>query len=220
MSTIPAEIEQAVQEARDDFDLGATLTGAEKLTRTVRVFTDKEAGAELGGVEHWTDTSLGFPRPQVRHWGIAGKIIELSATDESKEENAAEIAELRARVVELSARLEATAITLELRSFPPIVKKISRKAAKKELGITGKVGPDHALWEEYVDEEDAQLLHHAVKKWVRAEDGVVRGELSLQNARALKGRLEEYEYAKIVEKLNELLFTRQIAQNATEDADF
>ncbi|MEV5068952.1 hypothetical protein MRBLMI12_000509 [Microbacterium sp. LMI12-1-1.1] len=219
-SSIPSEIEEIITVARDDFDLGATLRGKGAMTRSVRVFTDKETGAELGGSEVFEDTSLGFPRPQVRNWGVTGQIVELSRTPELEEQNADEIAKLKKKVVKLAEKLESTSIELTLRSLPPIIKKDAKRAAKEALKINGKLTADHPRFEEFVDEEDAQLLHRAVVTWVRAEDDIERKGMSIENARALKAHLEEFEYGKIQAKLAELLWTRQISDKAVEDADF
>ncbi|MDF2698229.1 MAG: hypothetical protein K0S65_6612 [Labilithrix sp.] len=190
------------------------------MTGTVRVFTDKPTGAKLGGVETWEDLSAGYPRAKVRTWGLSGKILELQATPELEKENAEEIARLKQEVVDLAKKLEETQITLNLHSIPPEIKKGAKRAAREELGIRGKLNSEDPRFEDFIDEWDAQLLVRSVSTWVRAEDGHERNGISIENARSLKKYLEETEYAKISEKLNELLWTRQISQKAVEDADF
>jgi hypothetical protein len=53
-----------------------------------------------------------------------------------------------------------------------------------------------------------------------AEDDQLRKGITVENARALKELLPEWEYAKISRALNELLWQNSIAEKAVEDADF
>lgn len=215
------DVQAIAEQARDDFDLGEFLDGGPKPTpKKVRVFTDRQAGEELGGVEPYEvrDRVTGIPKQKYRRWGIMGKIFDLRREDE--EGNAEKIAELENEAKAIGARLEESALVFELRPLPPVVKKDAKRAAKAHLGIHEKVTENHPRVEEYDDEYAVQILHRMTVNLTTVRDGKTRPGISLENARALKGRLDEYEWLKIDQKMNEVLWSRTIAEDAVSDADF
>ncbi|MDF2506260.1 MAG: hypothetical protein K0Q52_119 [Microbacterium sp.] len=222
MSTdIPAEIQQIADNARDSFDLGTRLRGRSKRTKKVRVFTDEVTGERLGGHEMVEEINhLGLRMTKPRVWGLMGDIIKLQATPKSAEENAEQIAEMKKEVGALARTLEESALDIELRAIPRVVKKDAHRAAREALGISEKISPDHARYDDYVDEHDAQILVRTVVSIFDAEDDQLRKGITVENARALKELLPEWEYAKISRALNELLWQNSIAEKAVEDADF
>lgn len=215
------EIQQVVNEARDEFDLGAHLTKKPARTKSIRIFTDEEIGEELGGAEFYeTRNDLGLVQKRVRTWGVAGQIVELKRTPEEEIANAEEIDRLTERVRELSEELDASAIDFVLRAVPPKIKRDAGRRAKAELGIHDKMTENHPRFDEYLAEEDSQLLSIVVQSWtLRDQERTIEG-MTPQQARDARGFLPETEYQRLQVAVSELNWRRTIAERAVEDADF
>ncbi len=218
------EVQKIVDEAQDDFDLADMLTDGGEVDDSVKIYTNKRVGRELGGVEKIIERNelTGLPQYQFRSWGVMGKIFDLkrAMTKDNEKEMEGKIAALTLEAEALEATLEETAITLELRSIPPIIKNDASRAAKAELGLRGKIKEDNERFDEYLLEETAQLLKRMVTTIYTAKDDKTRKGLSLVNARALQGRVEETEFAKIHAKIVDLSYRRQIGEIAVTDPDF
>lgn len=219
MSDIENEIESVVEEARETFELGNFLRGRSQRVKQIKLYTDEELGARLGGYEVTKKIGpSGLPIPDVRAWGLKGEYADLSLNDELKKKNAKRLKAIEKEVAAILEELDETSLTLELRSVPKVIKKDAHRAAKKALDITGKNIPE-ALEEEYSDEYDAQILERVVTKVTRG-DGAVQHSFTAQDARELQDFLPESEYARLSDAIVELLFRTQISAKAVEDADF
>lgn len=215
------EAQQIAQQARDEFDLGAMLRGRSRRSKTVRVYTDEAAGERLGGIQVETVTDqFGLESQVPRAWGIVKEIIDLSATKEDEKKNAKAIKALKEEAAVIQARLEESALDIELQSLPPIIKDDAVRAARKELGINEKVTHNHSRYEEYAAEYDAQILQRTAVSVTEVATGAVNRGISIETARSIKGLLPEYEWAKIYEAHVELLWQNAISAKAVEDPDF
>lgn len=219
--SIESEIQAIVDDAQDNFDLGARLRSRSVRTKNVRVYTDEVTGDKLGGAEIIEELNAdGIRVRKPRSWGLTAELIALKALKEPSEEQVEQIAQLELEIKGLAKKLESTAIDFTLRAIPKVIKKDAKRAAREHLGIKGKLSIEDPRFEDFLDEEDAQLFHRVVASFTDHEDGRTRRGISLENARALKAYLPEGEYSRLITALRELLWQNAIAEKVTEDADF
>lgn len=215
------DAQQIAQQARDEFDLGAELQGRSRRTRTVRVYTDEEAGDQLGGIELVTVVDqFGLESQKPRAWGIVKKIADLSADEETEKKNAKAIKALKEEAKVLQARLEDSALEIELHSIPKIIKDDATRAARKALGVNEKINENHPRYDEFTDEYDAQILQRTTESVTKVSTGAVNRGITIETARTLKGMLPEFEWKKIFEAQVELLWQNAISTQAVQDSDF
>jgi len=228
-TTIPAEVTEAVEEVKGSFDLGALIKGRPVRYKSVKVYTDEVLGEMLGGAEDERN-NLGMVAGR-RRWGLLGEadalgaeLKVLEAYEEPAEDVKARIDEISARLIEIRdevndilEQMEASSLTIELQSLPPIINKDAQRKARQELGIKGNVPADRT--QEYVDEYNAQVLSRAI---VSITNGV--GEknttISVQDARDLYGFLPASEVQKLDAIVDEVVFKSAIAKSLSTDADF
>ena len=218
-------IEKIAEEARDEFDLDAALDGRPmRSAEDFRVLTDEVTAEQLGWAEPIPDRVTGMPVGFSRR-GVIGSIHRLRAEDEENvrqskpREHEQEILDLLDEAEALRDKLNGSSITLELRAIPLIIKKDARRAAKAELKITGKGIPE-AQEEDFVAEENAQILQRTLVAFTPAKSGVKVTEPTIKHARSFLTKLPESEIIRLKQKLADLNFTSVIGASATEDADF
>lgn len=228
-------------EAKADYDLGKRLRTRPIRVETVRVYTDEVAGARLGGDEPIIDGN-GLFRGN-RSWGIVKDLRDILGQVKrdadyrktlTEKDDVEEIAELEASIAEGQARaeelqveakrlattLEQSAIDIELKSLPPIVRNSALRKARQELGIKGKPPKEGDAAEAFEREHEAQLLSLAAVSLHDIGEEHKQEGISLQEARGLRDFLPESEYKRLTDKLIELEFQSAIAQAAVDDPDF
>jgi hypothetical protein len=219
--SIDSDIQAIVDDAQDNFDLGARLRGTSVRTKEVRVYTDEVTGEKLGGaeiVEEFNADGIRMRKP--RSWGLTAELIALKAVKEPSKEELERIETLKLEIKGLAEKLEASSIDFKLRAIPKVIKKDAKRAAREHLGIKGKLSVEDPRFEDFLDEEDAQLFHRTVVSFHDHQDGRTRRGITVENARALKAYLPDSEYSRLAGGLRELLYQNAIADKVTEDADF
>jgi hypothetical protein len=215
------DVEQIVQRAQDEFDLEAELNDQSRITKTVRVYLDQVAGHALGGIEIREEVGeFGIPVLKTHAWGILEKIADLTSTDEDAKKNDREVKALKEEAKALQARLEASAMDLELTWVPSIVKDDAHRAARSALGIHEKVTTTHPRHDEYAKEYDAQTLQRIVLSVTKVATGAKNKGISIEGARSLRGKLPDWEWAKVNDEIAELLWEKHISSQAVENKDF
>jgi hypothetical protein len=217
MSKTDHEVEAAIEDARNSFDLGEFLAKRSFAKEKVSVFTDEEAAVELGGeypVYGFGGVVTGFERS-----GVMGRIYDLH--DAKKAEQPYDEAELERLVTEaeaLTARLEETALTVELRSIPEDVKNVATATAKRVLEITGKVPADQE--DEFKRLEFAIVVARSILS-ITQPDGTKRTRFSYKDAEYLRDRLPIGEFPKIHTAVHKLSYKQALATRHTVgDVDF
>ena len=228
------DVDAVAEAAREEFDLEEFLQEIPVRTKTITVYTDEVTGEKLGGLETYTErNALGLEVPKIRKWGVKGKLVtlegeiqrlsELATPDDAQKKELrakkAERKKLETEALELEAKLEASALEIELRSLAPELVKTARRKARTTLGIKGKNGTPEQE-EKFPDENNAQLIHRSILAVTRKATGHVNKGISLEGARALQNRLPSSEFLKIITTIGHLSFESAIATQATEDPDF
>jgi hypothetical protein len=210
------DVQAIADQAREEFDLGAELRGRSRRTKTVRVYMDEVAGERLGGAELRDAVSeFGMPTKEMHYWGIVGERMKL---DDKKD--AAQIKALNEEAAALQKTLDDSALDIELTSVPKLVKDDANRAARAALGIRERVTESHPRVDEFIDENDAQLLQRCVASITKVGTGAKNKGLSIESARNLREMLPEWEWQKINEALKSLLYEKVIASAAVENPDF
>lgn len=220
-------IEEIVRETRESFDLGDFLRGRSTRTKTVRVFTDEVTAERRGGFAKTTETlSNGVQIPAIRSWGLVKELAEAqgeydaleSKTTKEAKALKAKVATITDEIKALTAELVETSLEVELKAVPKVIKKDAYRAAKKALGINGKISDTQVV--EFIDEHSAQILHRTVVSIKKESSGEENAGVSVESARDLVGLLPDSEWAKIDAALKELLDEQVIADQVVEDRDF
>lgn len=239
-ASVESEIATIQEEARDDFDLSARLSGRAERKKTVPVYSDAEAGEILG---YAVDQADGFGiRSGLRiREGLLGELdaLEGEGTTLARliEKNAeagvetadvdleraqaipGEIKSLQAQIAKVRKRLKETSFDFTLRYLPEIIEKSVQRESRKALKIKGKGIPD-AMEDEYKREYTAQMLAKSTEKWFDHETGEEHTSLSLEKARSFQRFLPPGQFARLDEAMVKLTFQAAIANSATDDADF
>ncbi|MBT2484856.1 MULTISPECIES: hypothetical protein [unclassified Microbacterium] len=236
---IEAELDGIQESARTDFELVNRLAGKSKRRKSVTIYTDSEAGAQLGYALDQTEGGIRTGR-RVRR-GIAGRIDQLEeegnslvkriehqveaglevpeADTERAKEIQAELAKEKRKVTALKKRLEATAFKFTLHSLPDIIKRDMRRRARLNLGIRGKNVPADMV-DEYELEHSAVSLVASVESWTDVEQDETHSSLSIERARTFRDYLPEGQFPRLERAMLELSYEVAIEHNATDDADF
>lgn len=215
------------EEARKGFDLRARLRGANKLTKNITVYTDAVAGAELGGAEN-VENQYGIVTGR-RRWGLKGeldalqeRLTTLGAQDAPDEDEVealvAEIAAVNKKLPAALKKLDQSALVFTLTGIPEFVARDARRRAKKAAGIKGKGldGKEEEFGLEYVP----ILLASSVLTWEDKASGEKYGELTVDEAKALRDELPVGQFPKLDAAMIKLSFEAQIGQEATDSVDF
>lgn len=246
MSDIADEYEEyarpIIAEAKANYDLGKRLRTRPARVETVRVYTDEVAGARLGGIEPVFAANGAYLGE--RAWGIVKDLKEIKASVERTRDDvkrlqgiedadfSEEIARLEAEIEDsqakaealaeearkLAEKLEESAIDIELKSLPPVVRNNAKRKAKSELKIKGKVSADQQ--DDYDREHEAQLLTLAAVSLTDHAEGHKQTGIPIEEARQIRDFLPDSEYKRITDKLIELEFQASIAKSAVDDPDF
>jgi hypothetical protein len=211
-------LEDVTEEVSETFDLDEALdpgVGIVLRERKVTVYRDEKAAEELGGTEE-RQTLLGTTEI-VRH-GLLGELDALRSDNEGGRHDDA-IDALLEQIEEVSTRLKASALTLELRAVPPVILKDTRRKARAALNIKGKGVPEDQQ-DEYTERQQAELL---VVMLVSVTDGKGRkaaAKPTVEWAMKLRERLPEAEYQRIDLKIGEIQYRGAVAQSVAESPDF
>lgn len=223
------EIEAVVEEVKGSFDLGGFLKGAKTRFKTVRVYTDSEAGAELGGTR--IDTQYGFITGSSRV-GLIGETLDLSdrlkalseleeateATLEEVQEIAAQIDANKVRIDELHKQLDESALDFEIQSLPPVIQKDAGRRAKNALGIKGKV--PEARQEEYDERRNAEILSLATMRITKVATGERNPGITPEDAQDILDYLPDSEQRRLAAVLEEVALRSGIADKLASSSDF
>lgn len=205
-----AAVKEIADEAKSTFNLMERLRGRPIRTQEVTVYTDEVAGAE--------------------HEALATRLREvealsaaLVATDDEAnlpeiERLDAQAASLRDEVKEAARAVEASGLTFKLRAVPPKIAELADKATRKHLGVTDNLSTEQV--QDFVDEYTARLLKDSVEYYRdHATDTLVR-QLTIEEARELKGLLPRGEFEKLDKAIADLSARAHISENVARDADF
>ena len=216
-----AEIQEIITEAKGTFDLRARLQGRKLREDNIVLYLDQDAGDELGqDREEKNDFGV---RTTVRE-GVLGRLADLNGTLETVEDRdvkdalEVEILTLEAKRLALLARLEATGLNVKLRAVPRVVVKDCKRQAKKAVGIRGKVS--EADEEAYSDSFTAHLLSAVIVTIEDRESGGETGKLSVQDAALLDEQLPDDQFARLLEKQNDVQLKNTVGEGVTDQADF
>ena len=221
-------VQEIVNTARETFDLGDFLRGRSIRTKTQRVFTDEVTGEKIGGYEKSVrQNEDGFPVPYLRSWGLVADLAKVQDEIENHDgpKTAKAYKDLKAREKSITDEIRAltevlleTALDIELQAIPTLIKKDAWRAAKKALGINGKV--PEAMEAEIYDEHVAQILARSVVSVTKHGTGEKNEGISIEGARSLRGLLPDSEWDKLENTMNELIAHRAIGEQAVADVDF
>jgi seryl-tRNA synthetase len=239
-STVEAEIHDIQEEARDDFDLSKRLAGRAERKKTITVYSDADAGDELGYADE-EEEMFGIKTGRRARSGLLGELDALQAEGEALaklfETNAeleidnddedlaraqaipGEIKALKARIEKLRKQLKETSFEFTLHTLPEIIQDAVKRETRDALKIKGKGIPD-ARQEEYNREFVAQMLVKSTERWVDLETGEEHSSLSLERARSFKRYLPRGQFDRLDEAMVKLSFQAAIANSATDNADF
>jgi len=219
MSTIDNELQAAIDDARDSFDLGEELNARSFNTEVVTVFTDEKIGKQLGG-EYPKYDIIGRP-DGVEYNGVLGRAMQIKAlrdAGQATDDDLAELSGLMDEAESLLKELESTAWQVEVRSIPDDVKKQAKRKAKEVLGIKGKVSADEQ--EEFDRKDFAFVVAKSLVSITRA-DGKKRTRFAVNDAEYLRDKLPQGEWPKIHTAIMELSYKAAIATKHTlGDPDF
>lgn len=224
--TAEQEVEQIATEAKEGFDLEATLNDRAFRTASITVFTDEVTGEKLEEVEQAIAKLVGAPesltllQDAAEKFGLADAAKALRDIHDGLAESANPkiLKRLEAERDELKKEMGKTALTFELRAVPTLIIKDARRKAKAELGIVGKGIPEASL-EQFEERATAHVLSNVVRQYTNASGAVNKGLTSLQ-AGFLGDTLPEAEFHRLTLKLNEIQFKNVIGESVTASADF
>lgn len=229
--------EGAVQdEARKTFDMRARLMGATRRTKTVTVYTDDTAGAELGSV---VDEMLGeYATGRKIRTGLIGKLDEITERakssvlllDEDADDYDERVAEINAMIGEesdaitaeitaLQEKMHESSMTFTIQALPDVIVRSITRKAKAALEIKGKGIPE-ALEEEYALEYTAHFLSASTVQFTDNASGETFRELSVEDAKALRDFLPAGQFPRLDRAMVELSIEAQISNQATDTPDF
>lgn len=239
-SAIEQEINEIREEARDDFDLSRRLAGRAKREKPITVYSDAEAGEQLGYAVDEEELG-GIKTGRRAREGVLGKLdalkeegkqlakqIEANAEMELESDPAdleraqaipAEMAKLQAKADKLRERLKETSFTFTLQSLPEVIEKAVKRETRDALKIEGK-GIPGARQEEYEREYEAQMLAKSTVRWTDHETGDQHEGLTIERARSFRRFLPRGQFDRLDRAIANLSFARVIANSATDDADF
>ena len=231
-ASIFEQFESIKEEERESYDLAERLAGTRNRTITVTVYTDEEAGAELGGVED----VRGFGGVVIdrRRWGLLGELEVLQETgkflkglsertpvqDRELERIAGEITRISEEYPKIMARLNATAYTFELQSLNKDEMLKVGKEARLSAGIKGNNKVPAKLEDKVAKAGTDILLQKSVKRWADHSAKLAFTELTREQAAVFREMLPATEYERLDKAITDLSIQRQIAESITDTPDF
>lgn len=230
------DLKRIADEARDQFDLAnvvgesnsgsrvrAGLQGRGLRSDTITLYTDAEAGKELGNAdeaEQRNALGLVVGKLTIRE-GVLGKIADLvNSPDDLTDNQKAELAKLETQRKKLKATLDKSALVLSLRSVPTIVTERIERETRAALKIpTGELIPTEQAtnWRQI---SDAKLLAALVTHYSDKGTGDELDSIDFEDAKALREFLPRPEYNRLLALANDLQFKNIVAESVTKQADF
>lgn len=200
------EIEGVVAEAKKSFNMVDRIKGRDMRVDSVTIYLDEPTGTALGGAR---DIKNAFQVVTGRdRWGVLGEIDAAIAEDP-----AADVTELRNEAVELTKKLQESALTYHLHAVPDFIVKAARRSAKKAAG------PRAQNSEDYDDILYAHLIAAMIRKVVDA-DGAESGGVDFEGATVIQEYAPPHEYLRLLAKVNEVQFKQAVSDQVTGSADF
>jgi hypothetical protein len=200
-----AHVKAVQEEARGSFDLLERLAGLHYRRDKVVLFMDAQAGATLEAMElqlqraHDLIATVEPGTPQ--HQGL---IETYTAAEEEK--------------LALEAELMKTALSVHMQAIPDPAHDKARRAARKAVGVKGSVIPEEQR-ETYVQVLTDQLLG-ACMTTVIDPSGAQGTFDRTKIGRKLREILPIPQHARLVAKMNDLVFNDALARQATSDPGF
>lgn len=237
---LDAEFAEIQDQARNDYELADRLANRSRRRKKVTIYSDAEAGEELG-----------FAVDEIEEWGVktgrrirrgaVGKLDALQAegevllkriedyTENEQEVPAAdaerakqiqkESTALKRKITALKKRLDETSYVFNLQSLPEIITRDMKRQTRATLNIKGKGVPEN-LKEEYELEQVVQNLVASTESWTDIESGETHSKLSLPRARSFRDFLPTGQFPRLERAMVELSYEAVIAHSATDNADF
>lgn len=232
---LDAEIRDIQSEARSSFSLRERLVNKNSRRKTKTVYTDAEAGEELGYAVD--EEYQGIKSGRRLRRGLVGELDALEeegkallkAIDAAEEPSAAdtdrareisaETKRIRAEITAVKKRLKGSSMDFTLHTLPkPIIKGVKHQT-RSHLKIKGKGVPE-ALLEDYNEEYSAQMLAASTESWIDHETGETHDQLTVDQARELFNYLPEGQFSRLDQAMLDLSFEATIANAGTDSADF
>ncbi len=231
------EFDDFIDEAKEEFDLGAYLDGTSQLTETVELFTDRVTAKELGVDEDSVLPGSTLIIGRTRR-GLHGEFADLrerlkeiaaeaekAETDEARDVLLAEVKELQAKgetlrkqIAKAIKKLESTAIEIELQSIPEKVLKSVRKKARGRVGAKGDMNEEQR--EQFDTELETFLIIASTKRWKHRESGREFDSISYKQVTDLRGSLPRGEFPKLTEAIGILSLKNTVSHSAVSTPDF
>lgn len=215
----PEEVDTIVAEAKAGFGLRDRIKGRKLRTGKIVLFTDEEAGAELGSARTLDDkvelSGVVLKEATRVREGVLGEIDALGEHF-SGGFHQEEFDRLCERRDELIATLKATSIELHIRAVPTVALEASDRFAVKQVG--GKRTEENAA--DYTRAQVGYLLEHAVTYIKDNASGDERASIVYDDALALREYLPRSEYARLDILLGRVQYANAVAESVTDSADF
>lgn len=208
MSKNTPDIQAIIDEAQDDFDLDARLSGNDRRSGSTTVYSDSVTGDKHQKAEQRVARLEG--RQALSK--VEGSEVEWTGND-TKELNAA-----KKERDELLEKVKLSGLTLDVQWIPPIAADVADRLARKALGIKGLIPEDRGG--EFAKVSVAAILSQGVTRVVDHKTGKEHPSLSFGNARALVSYLPTFEFEKINNLLGDLQLRNVISSSVTDDPDF
>lgn len=232
---LDAEILEIQEEARSTFSLRDRLVSKNSRRKTTTVYTDAEAGEELGYAVDEEYQGIKSGR-RLRRGLIGdldaleeeGKVLlkRMNASDEVDDKDTARAREistetktLRSKISAAKKRLKGSSIDFTLHTLPKPITKGVKHQTRSHLKIKGKGIPE-ALVEDYNEEYSARMLAASTEEWTDHETGETHERLTVEQARDLFNYLPEGQFSRLDETMLTLSFEAAIANAGTDSADF
>jgi len=198
------------------FDLSAALKKTSYPTQDVTVYLDGHKAHELNVL---LDEVSELEHKAVGYSALAqGSMVDAP----EKEGIEAEIAELKAREVELIKEIRDSALTFSLRGLAPEQWRIIDKEARRKIKPATKSEDD--VLEAQIDRNKAvniEIVATGTVKITDAQGNEDTSALTVKTAEQLFNKLIEPEWLKLQDTIQNLTFANTLFQNvAMQDADF